>query len=156
MDQKGVILLTGISEPYFNKHFKLLKVIDKPSDRRVVWQFSVNGYQAVLNDAIGYSADRFARRVYTHSIALGETTEIQRPRFCKRSRLPERSARSTLRVHIRATTFLGVRLMFPKRWCRRLRLHKISKARSMKLLVVVHQAHLRSRLTRWGLSGLIR
>lgn len=75
---KGVILLTGISEPYFNKHFKLLKVIDKPSDRRVVWQFSVNGYQAVLNDAIGYSTDLFARRVYTHSIALGETTEIQR------------------------------------------------------------------------------
>jgi len=75
---KGVILLTGISEPYFNKHFKLLKVIDKPSDRRVVWQFSVNGYQTVLNDAIGYSTDLFARRVYTHSIALGETTEIQR------------------------------------------------------------------------------
>ena len=75
---KNVILLTGISEPYFDKHFKLLKVIDKPSDRRVVWQFSVNGYQAILNDAIGYSTDLFARRVYTHNIALGETTEIQR------------------------------------------------------------------------------
>jgi len=75
---KGVILLTGISEPYFNKHFKLLKVIDKPSDRRVVWQFSVNGYQTVLNDAIGSYTNLFGRSVDTHSIALGETTEIQR------------------------------------------------------------------------------
>src|SRR6185295_11432918 len=76
---KGAILLTGISEPYFNKHFKLLKVIAKPSDRRVVWQFSVNGYQAVLNDAIGSSyTDLFRRPVDTHSIALGKTTEIER------------------------------------------------------------------------------
>jgi len=76
---KGVILLTGISEPYFNTHFKLLNVIDKPSDRRVVWQFSVNQYQAVLIDSIGYYTDG-TKRVNTHSIAksLGETTEIQR------------------------------------------------------------------------------
>jgi hypothetical protein len=76
---KRAILETGISEPYFTAHFKLLNVIDKPSDRRVVWQFSVNQYQAVLNDAIGYYTDG-AKRVNTHSIAksLGQTTEIQR------------------------------------------------------------------------------
>lgn len=72
---KRAILETGISESYFNAHFKLLNVIDKPSDRRVVWQFSVNQYQTVLNDAIGYYTDG-AKRVNTHSIAksLGQTT----------------------------------------------------------------------------------
>ena len=76
---KQAILETGLSEPYFTAHFKLLNVIDKPSDRRVVWQFSVNEYQAVLSDAIGYYTDG-AKRVDTHSIAksLGQTTEIQR------------------------------------------------------------------------------
>ena len=76
---RQAILGTGISESYFTTHFKLLNVVDKPSDRRVVWQFSVNQYQAVLNDAIGYYTDG-AKRVNTHSIAksLGQTTEIQR------------------------------------------------------------------------------
>ncbi|HEY0764974.1 MAG TPA: hypothetical protein VGD61_21525 [Pyrinomonadaceae bacterium] len=75
---RKAIIDTGISEPYFNTHFKLLNVIDKPSDRRVAWQFSVNQYQAVLNDSIGYYTEG-AKRVDTHSIAksLGQTTEIQ-------------------------------------------------------------------------------
>lgn len=78
-ESRQAILETGISESYFTTHFKLLNVVDKPSDRRVVWQFSVNQYQAVLNDAIGYYTDG-AKRVNTHSIAksLGQTTEIQR------------------------------------------------------------------------------
>src|ERR1700752_3346997 len=76
---KQAILETCISESYFIAHFKLLNVIDKPSDRGVVWQFSVDQYQAVLNDAIGYYTDG-AKRVNTHSItkSLGQTTEIQR------------------------------------------------------------------------------
>ena len=76
---RQAILETGISESYFTTHFKLLNVVDKPSDHRVVWQFSVNQYQAVLNDAIGYYSDG-AKRVNTHSIAtsLGQTTEIKR------------------------------------------------------------------------------
>lgn len=76
---KQAILETGISESYFTVHFKLLNVIDKPSDRRVVWQFSINQYQTVLNDAIGYYTEG-SKRVNTHSIAksLGQTTEIQR------------------------------------------------------------------------------
>ncbi len=76
---KRAILETGISEAYFTAHFKLLNVIDKPADRRVTWQFSVNQHQAVLNDAIGYYTEG-AKRVDTHSIAksLGQTTEIER------------------------------------------------------------------------------
>ncbi len=76
---KQAILRTGISEPYFGAHFKLLQVIDKPADRRVMWQFTVDQHQAVLNDAIGSSASGTVR-VNTHSIekTLGQTTEIQR------------------------------------------------------------------------------
>lgn len=76
---KHAILETGISEAYFTAHFKLLNVIDKPADRRVTWQFSVNQHQAVLNDAIGYYTEG-AIRVDTHSItkSLGKTSEIQR------------------------------------------------------------------------------
>ncbi|HET6976887.1 MAG TPA: hypothetical protein VFI24_11220 [Pyrinomonadaceae bacterium] len=75
---RKVIIETGISESYFNTHFKLLNVSDKPSDRRVVWQLSVNQYQAVLSDSIGYYTDG-GKRVDTHSIAksLGQTSEIQ-------------------------------------------------------------------------------
>jgi hypothetical protein len=61
---KQAILETGISGAYFTAHFKLLNVVDKPSDRRVVWQFSVNQYEAVLNDAIGYYTEG-AKRVNT-------------------------------------------------------------------------------------------
>jgi len=86
---KHAILETGISEPYFKTHFKLLNVIDKPSDRRVVWQFSINQYRAVLNDAIGYYTDG-AKRVNTHSIAksLGQSKES-----CKSRRIQVASSR---------------------------------------------------------------
>lgn len=76
---KQAILATGISEPYFKTHFKLLSVVDKPSDRRVMWQFSVNEYQAVVTDAVGY-ATQGGKQVDLHSVgkALGQTSEIHR------------------------------------------------------------------------------
>ena len=76
---KEAILATGISESYFQTHFKLLKVVDKPADRRVSWQFSINGYSAVINDSIGYYTEG-TKRIDTHSIAkaLGQTSEISR------------------------------------------------------------------------------
>ena len=76
---KQAILATGISDAYFKAHFKLLNVVDKASDRRVMWQFSVNEHQAVVTDAIGYYTEG-AKRVDAHSVskALGQTSEIQR------------------------------------------------------------------------------
>ena len=76
---KEAILATGISETYFQTHFKLLKVVDKPADRRVTWQFTINEHSTVINDAIGYYTEG-TKRIDTHSIAkaLGKTTEIQR------------------------------------------------------------------------------
>ena len=76
---KEAILATGISETYFQTHFKLLKVVDKPADRRVTWQFSVNEHNVIINDSIGYYTQG-TKRVDTHSVtkALGQTTEIGR------------------------------------------------------------------------------
>lgn len=76
---KRTILVNGISDDYFRLHFKLVRVVDKQSDRRVVWQFSINGYQAVISDSIGFYSEG-TKRVDTHSIAnsLGQTSEIRR------------------------------------------------------------------------------
>lgn len=77
---KRAILETGISEPYFDGHFRLVKVIDQPGDRRAVWKFSVNGYEADVNDAVGYYAGKDGARVDTHSIKqlLGSTHDIEK------------------------------------------------------------------------------
>ena len=76
---KKAILATGISDTYFQTHFKLLKVVNQSADRRVTWQFSINEHSTVINDAIGYYTEG-TKRIDTHSIAkaLGQTTEIQR------------------------------------------------------------------------------
>jgi hypothetical protein len=76
---KKAILNTGLSEKYFNDHFKLLSVVDKPSDRRVVWQFSVDQHKAIITDSIGYYKEGTAR-VDTHSAGkiLGQTSQITR------------------------------------------------------------------------------
>lgn len=76
---KDAILSTGLSEEYFQRHFKLLKVVNQTADQRVTWQFSINEHNVIINDSIGfYTAGN--KRVATHSVAkvLGQTTEIQR------------------------------------------------------------------------------
>lgn len=76
---KEAILATGISDAYFQTHFKLLKVVNQTADQRVTWQFSVNEHNVIINDSIGfYTAG--TKRIATHSVAkaLGQTTEIQR------------------------------------------------------------------------------
>lgn len=76
---KKAIIETGITASYFVEHFKLLQVVDKVSDHRVRWKFSINGYEAIINDSIGYYTEG-NRRIYTHAIAktLGRTSNIQR------------------------------------------------------------------------------
>jgi hypothetical protein len=76
---KRAIIGTGITESYFIEHFKLLQVIDKPADRRVRWKFSINGYEPIIDDVIGYYTEG-NRRIDTHAIAktLGRTSNIQR------------------------------------------------------------------------------
>lgn len=76
---KKALLKTGMSEPYFEKHFRLVEVFDKPGDRRVVWKFFINEYEATVNDSIGYYTEG-AKRIDIHSVenTLSSTTDIRR------------------------------------------------------------------------------
>jgi hypothetical protein len=77
---KRALLETGFSEPYFEEHFQVIRVINQPGDRRIVWKFSINEYEATLNDAVGYYSAEDGRRVNTHSIkqVLGSTRDIKK------------------------------------------------------------------------------
>ena len=76
---RSAIVRTGISEGYFDRHFTLVKVINQPGDRRVVWKFSVNEYSTSVSDVLGYYTAN-GKRIDTHSVTttLGATSEIKR------------------------------------------------------------------------------
>lgn len=65
---KKAIIETGISESYFNKHFRLTKVVDEAGDRRVEWRYTINEYETSLVDDIGYYTTQTNERVDVHSI----------------------------------------------------------------------------------------
>jgi hypothetical protein len=75
---KRAIVDTGFSERYFDEHFKLVEAFDKAGDTRVVWRFSLNGYETVINDAMGYYTRDRGKRIYVHSVTttLGSTRDI--------------------------------------------------------------------------------
>lgn len=77
---KAAILETGFSASYFERHFRLVAAIDKAADRRVVWKFSINEYEGILSDAIGYYTSEDGRRVDVHSIkdTLGVTHDVEK------------------------------------------------------------------------------
>lgn len=90
-DSKRAIIETGISECYFENHFKLIKAVNEPGDRRVEWSYSVNDYEAHLVDAIGFHTTG-GKRTYVHGIKnqLYSTHEIVKT-------LPRPRARRILR-----------------------------------------------------------
>ena len=74
---RKAIIETGISDKYFRDHFTLVQSINKPGDTRVVWKYSLNGYEVTINDAVGYyTTDN--KRIYLHSIKniVGSTRDI--------------------------------------------------------------------------------
>lgn len=77
---KAAVLAAGISEPYFERHFTLMRVSSRPGDNRVVWLFKVGEYEAIVSDSVGFYTDERGRRVDAHSVvnALGEARDIKR------------------------------------------------------------------------------
>ncbi|HVG29531.1 MAG TPA: hypothetical protein VM864_07510 [Pyrinomonadaceae bacterium] len=78
-NSRAAILATGFSEPYFDKHFRVAQVLNRPGDRRVIWKYSINEYEVLIHDSLGFRAGA-AGRVDVHSVAnsLGVTTDIER------------------------------------------------------------------------------
>lgn len=75
---RKAIIDTGFSAAYFDQHFKLLDVIDKPGDLRVIWQFSADGYRLRITDAVGFAVAAGGKKTYLHSVGnnLGATRNI--------------------------------------------------------------------------------
>jgi hypothetical protein len=90
-NSKRAIIETGISESYFEKHFKLVKAVNEPADRRVEWSYSVDEYEAQLVDAIGFHTTG-GSRTHIHGIKnqLYSTHEIVKT-------MPRARARKILR-----------------------------------------------------------
>jgi hypothetical protein len=76
---REAIIGTGLSAAYFDEHFNLVRVVDLPGDRRVVWRFSVGGHAATVSDTVGFYTEG-GRRFDTHSVAgtLGATRDLTR------------------------------------------------------------------------------
>jgi hypothetical protein len=76
---REAIIKTGLTEAFFDRHFRVARVIDRPADRRVVWRLSVGGYEAFVNDSVGFYTEG-GRRFDTHSVAatLISTSDITR------------------------------------------------------------------------------
>ena len=67
-NSKKAIIEAGISEPYFQEHFRLVKVVNEAGDRRVEWKYTVNEYETLLVDDVGYYTSQTDERVDVHSI----------------------------------------------------------------------------------------
>jgi hypothetical protein len=85
---REAVIKTGISAAFFDRHFRVARVVDRPGDRRVVWRLSVGGHEATVNDAVGFYTEG-ARRVDTHSVAatLSDTYDITRTITRRRAEL---------------------------------------------------------------------
>jgi hypothetical protein len=76
---REAIIKTGLSAAFFDEHFRVARVIDRPGDRRVVWRLSVGGYETSVSDSVGFYTEG-ARRVDAHSVGatLSATSDITR------------------------------------------------------------------------------
>ena len=85
---REAIIKTGFTADFFDKHFRVARVMDRTGDRRVVWRLSVGGYEATINDSVGYYTEG-ARRVDTHSVAsaIPLTNDITRTITRRRAEL---------------------------------------------------------------------
>jgi hypothetical protein len=96
---RAAIIDTGFSPAYFDRHFKLVEAIEKPGDIRVVWKFSLNGYETLVSDAIGYYTGANQQRVYVHSVrnTIGGARDITRTISRRKARVLMRSCLGSYR-----------------------------------------------------------
>ena len=76
---RAAIIKTGLSEAFFDEHFRVARVVDSPGDRRVVWLFAVGGHTTTVSDSVGFYTEG-GRRFDTHSVAgtLNTTKDLTR------------------------------------------------------------------------------
>jgi hypothetical protein len=76
---REAIIKTGITADFFDRHFRVARVVDRPGDRRVVWRLAVGGHEALVSDSVGFYTEG-GRRFDTHSVAgtLNSTSDLAR------------------------------------------------------------------------------
>ena len=76
---RQAILRTGITAPYFDEHFRVQQVVNEVGDRRVVWKFSINEYETIIVDSIGFHTEG-PKRMNVHGVEslLSSTSDIKR------------------------------------------------------------------------------
>jgi hypothetical protein len=82
---RAAIIKTGITPAFFDAHFRVARVVDRPGDRRVVWRLSVGGHETTVSDSVGYYTEG-TRRVDTHSVATALPSTSDIPRTISRRR----------------------------------------------------------------------
>lgn len=92
---RAAIIAEGLSPEFFDAHFRVAKVFDKPADRRVVWRLTVAEYEATVNDSIGSYTDEKGARHDSHSI----TGRLPSARDIGRT-IPRRHAEQLMRACI--------------------------------------------------------
>lgn len=75
---RAAIIKAGLTPEFFDTHFRLEQVSDRPADRRVVWRLRVGEHEAVVNDPVGSYADEKGVRRDAHSISnlLGSARDL--------------------------------------------------------------------------------
>ncbi len=106
-ESKAAILAAGISASYFNKHFQLASVVNRPGDQRIVWRYSINGYETTVNDTVGYYTTPTGKRVNQHAIkdTLAAAHDIERTITRRQA---ERALRACIGAHDSASVVFGV------------------------------------------------
>lgn len=82
---RAAVIAAGFTPAYFDRHFELFRVVNRPGDRRVVWRFRAAGHETYLADSVGSYADEQGRPRNTHSVSstLGAARDI-RPAVTRR------------------------------------------------------------------------
>jgi hypothetical protein len=75
---KQALLGLGISQQYFNNHFKFLCAVDALGDRRVRWEYIIGEYATTLEDSLGFITQAGSTH-YTSSFpnSLHALSEVQ-------------------------------------------------------------------------------
>lgn len=78
-DSRAAVIAAGLSPEFFDAHFRLEQVFDRPADRRVVWRLRVGEHEAVVSDPVGSYTDERGVRRDTHSVSnlLGSARDIR-------------------------------------------------------------------------------
>lgn len=60
---RAAVIAAGLSPRFFDAHFRLEEVSNRPADRRVVWRLKVGEHEALVSDPVGsYTDERGVRR----------------------------------------------------------------------------------------------